>query len=587
MAVMASIETPPAGAPSRWEAAGPDGGGARLPSKVLLLAAAVLVAVACGSFAVVNTSIGWHLASGRLILETGRIPHVDPFSFTAAGTPWIDHEWLFQVVVAALDRLGGVPALVGLRIAFSVALTLLLLAIGRRHGLSPPAALVLAALCLYGARGRLFVRPELVTLLVVPAVIWIVLARRRRPTWRSVGAVAVLVAVGVNCHAAVLVVPVILTTLVGADLVAWLARLERGRTMLGGAAYTTVAAAVPLLNPAGWHLYQVPIRLTRLVGQPHVPNPEWISPTPADQPLLFAAAALAALVLAAREREPVRWVLLAVAAALALRHVRNVGLFFVLLPLATAPSLAQLPTFADVADDDPGSRRRRLVAVLLTTVLALAASAAPWPPSGFGLAEDMYPIAACDAMDRLGLPIGRLYNDVNFGGYLIGRYFPPRRVFIDDRNEIHEELLATIWRIFTSSDRRGWERLLGRWGIDTALVRYHPPWWVYSPGGEAAARRGFSAVWFPRETWALVYFDDVAMVLVRRSAAAPELLDLEYRLLRPDDVAELGRVLASRPELRSLAAEEIARAAAAAPRSERVRALAGLLLSPASSPQPR
>jgi hypothetical protein len=586
MAVMASTDTPPAGAPGRPGAAGPGDGGTRPPSTAPLLAAAVLVAVACGSFAIVNTSIGWHLASGRLILDTGRIPRVDPFSFTAAGTPWIDHEWLFQVLVATLDRLGGAPALIGLRIAVAVALTLLLLAVGRRHGLSPPAALVLAALCVYGTRGRLFVRPELVTLLVVPAVIWIVLARRRRPTWRSVGSVAALVVVGVNCHAAVLVVPVILAALVGADVVAWLARRERWPTVLGGAAHAATAAAVPLLNPAGWHLYQVPVRLTRLVGQPHVPNPEWISPTPVDQPLLWAAAALAMLVLAAREREPARWVLLAVAAALALRHVRNVGLFFVLLPLATAPALARLPAFADVPDDARRSRRTRLAAVLLTTVLAVAAFTAPWPPPGFGLAGDRYPIAACDAMDRLGLPVGRLYNDVNFGGYLIGRYFPPRRVFIDDRNEIHEELLATIWRIFTTSDRRGWEGLLERWRIDTALVRYHPPWWVYSPGGEAAAWRGFSAVWFPREAWALVYFDDVAMVLVRRAVAPPEILALEYRLLRPDDLAEVERVLASRPELRSLAAEEIARAAAAAPGSVRVRALADLLLPPTPSTRP-
>ena len=33
----------------------------------------------------------WHLGTGRWILHEGSIPRSDPFSFTAAGTPWVDH----------------------------------------------------------------------------------------------------------------------------------------------------------------------------------------------------------------------------------------------------------------------------------------------------------------------------------------------------------------------------------------------------------------------------------------------------------------------------------------------------------------
>ena len=72
-----------------------------------------------------------------------------------------------------LDLPTHYPALVGVRAAVVATLALLLLLIGVRSGLSPAAALVLAMVSVAGAHGRFFVRPELVTLLVVPAAVWL------------------------------------------------------------------------------------------------------------------------------------------------------------------------------------------------------------------------------------------------------------------------------------------------------------------------------------------------------------------------------------------------------------------------------
>src|SRR5207247_486683 len=48
---------------------------------------------------------GWHLVTGRLILDTGSVPARELFSFTAAGHPWIDQSWLFDAGRAVLERL--------------------------------------------------------------------------------------------------------------------------------------------------------------------------------------------------------------------------------------------------------------------------------------------------------------------------------------------------------------------------------------------------------------------------------------------------------------------------------------------------
>src|SRR5436190_1573682 len=66
---------------------------------------------------------GWHLTTGRYILETASIPRQDVFSFTAAGRPWISYAWLFEATGAALAKIGGLP-LFGGAATVVVALTL-------------------------------------------------------------------------------------------------------------------------------------------------------------------------------------------------------------------------------------------------------------------------------------------------------------------------------------------------------------------------------------------------------------------------------------------------------------------------------
>src|SRR5438132_11681663 len=59
-----------------------------------------------------DPDLWWHLANGRLIITTGSIPHVDLYSFSAAGHPWVMHEWLSDRSMYVLYQAGGLPRLV-------------------------------------------------------------------------------------------------------------------------------------------------------------------------------------------------------------------------------------------------------------------------------------------------------------------------------------------------------------------------------------------------------------------------------------------------------------------------------------------
>jgi hypothetical protein len=548
----------------------------RSASATLVLLVALILGLIAGSSEIANTSIGWHLASGAWILDHGAVPTTDPFSFTAEGREWIDHEWLFQLVIAVVSRIGGPPLLVVFRAVLVALLAALLLRIGVRSGLHPAAALGLAALCLYGARIRFFLRPELATLLIVPAVVWLFLHRGSFRSRRWLLALAALMVAGANLHGGVLVAPPLLAGLLVAE---WLrSRRTSGNdhpSLASGASALAVAAAAPICNPYGWHLYGVPLDIARLVGLPHIPNPEWISPLPADVPALYVALGLAVVLLAARERDPTRWLLLVMAGALALRYVRNVGLFFALLPIALAPALARIELAA--RPSRPG--RAMAGALAVTMLIALSIVLGPRYRPSFDFSEELYPHRAWAFVRQQGLEHAVAYNDVRFGGFLIHRGFPPRQVFLDDRNEIHEPLLGEIYGLFERSDQAGWRRMLERYGVTVAVLRYNQSFEVVSPDGQSLGRRGFSALWFPASSWALVFFDDTAMVLVERAAASAELLARhEYLLLRPDDFEHLSRRLRDEPEIRGPVASELARALADQPDNERALALSEYLL---------
>src|ERR1017187_10394402 len=71
-----------------------------------------VVIVALGLFAmaarsVTDPDVWWHLRTGQLILQNHARFHADPYSFTKLGQPWVNHEWLVDVLIFSLYRATG------------------------------------------------------------------------------------------------------------------------------------------------------------------------------------------------------------------------------------------------------------------------------------------------------------------------------------------------------------------------------------------------------------------------------------------------------------------------------------------------
>src|SRR6266571_1285177 len=59
-----------------------------------------------------DSDTGWHIRAGEWMLNKGRVPTTDVFSFTMAGKPWFAWEWLSDVFMATVHRSGGLAGIV-------------------------------------------------------------------------------------------------------------------------------------------------------------------------------------------------------------------------------------------------------------------------------------------------------------------------------------------------------------------------------------------------------------------------------------------------------------------------------------------
>jgi tetratricopeptide (TPR) repeat protein len=484
----------------------------------------------------------WHLLAGQRILEEHRVPHVDDFTFTSLGRSWIDLHWLFQVLLASVDRLAGWSGLDALKIALIAGgFGLASLAGLRRAG--PAAVAPIGLLAVLAAQERFTLRPEAASFLLLGALLLCLEIGRTRP--RVLLAVPPLIALWANLHALYIVgLAVVLITFI-AD------RLSRRRA--GRAADRTegddggrmlmiaAAAALPasLLTPYGIGAWALPRRLflERIAtGNVYGRNiAEFQAPFSGFGLTLavaaFALLALLLLVVAFTGRDALRGADYLVAGSflvLALLARRNIPLFaLVALPVGGAALDASLRRLRQGVGTASGGWRGRTAPALAGLTMAVAlvligdvvsnrffARDGTQRYFGSGPAPGFYPEGAARFVAGRSIG-GEVLNDMTMGGYLAWRWYPQRRVFIDGRLEVHSPALFTE-SLALQQDPRRFESAVRRLGIGAVL-------WSHRHSLDAVPllrHLASSPEWHP------AFVDLSAVVFVRNEEGAPTRNDL-------------------------------------------------------------
>jgi hypothetical protein len=442
----------------------------------------------------------WQLRAGADIWRTGHVALVDGYSFTAAGLPWPNHEWLWQVLAYGGYRLGGMPAVNLAAAAFILAG----IAIAYRLMVGPWGVRFLLLSVGVQLASLWALRPYLVTQCFVVVLAWLLAKERLR-------VIPLLFLVWANFHGGVALGGLILAA---ATATAWL-RFTRDRApedrRLARRRAITLSIVLPLAGlatcatPLGFDIFAFVWESTSRLYALRIR--EWRPTLPVDflgVTYWLVAIGLVALVVKRRRALAAApwadWVIVAAALALlplAFRSFRNNFPFVMLATVAASRLLGP-----DFEIRIPWRRVRELaaghhprintaivtalgvvVAVFVGVAYATEDEQLKWRPVSDGA---LAAVRACD---------GPLYNHYGDGGYLIW-FAPERPVFVDSRQDPYPlPFLREIVEV--ERGRAPYRPLFDRWGIRCTFLN------VESPTNDVLARDG----------WVTTFRDDQFVVM--------------------------------------------------------------------------
>ena len=524
------------------------------------IAAACVAAIPAVAMPVGDPDLWWHLSAARWMVRHRTFPRADWLSFTLPGAPWTDFEWASQLILYATWLGAGLLGLWLLKIFLLSWSGASLFGAMKDRGVSAPYRAAGLALWSASIIARSDIRIELFSLALF---LWLSRASFREELRPALA--FPLFCVWANVHGAFAYGLLFLGLYAAVEFAASFVgerrarHRARARGLFLGLCAGTVAACV---NPYGWGIYGVLWRHLREVGDMSGIIIEW-GPLRWNRPSHWGVWATIALTFLAafsrRERDDLRSSagqlmefapLLAVFGLLAWRHSR-LSPYFCALAIPWAFQCLSRGGYLRATD----LRGMPLAAFLIAGAAALAI----WCGRSIGVLrrashDVFFPIRAADFIARRPeIFSGNVYHPWGWGGYF-GFFLPESfRVFEDGRYIFHPLILETARAV---SSPAAWQAFFDRYRISTAVMENVPVVFSDSQG----KYRPYYVAYMPPARWALVYWDDRALVFVRRGSIPKEKLgELEYAWARPSDDAAIAADVAAGKVDQSAVGREFAR----------------------------
>lgn len=478
----------------------------------------------------------WHLKTGEWIWQHRELPAQDPFNFRSQTIEparqrfVLTSYWLSQIVYYGIHVIWGIPGIVALRILIVTLLALALVKLGRGDPVVH-AALVLAVLLLLNGHYS-FDRPWVFSFLFF-AVLLLLLEKERTATrvpsgWSTHLALPLLMLVWANMHGGHAVGQVLILLYLALEGIKFLhpvlhpAGSDRYRRLLIAGSGGLFAS---FINPNSYHA------LGFVLFSPK----NWIEvadylPTlqvsrELDQPLLllyWGALALTALACLFTIRKPdiTGIALLAGTGYAGFSHFRHIPFFMI----------AAVPVIGVFLSTTRAKRWTKWALVAGSVALAVNFSRSRLPSretvgKALRVNSAVYPVQAADFVVASGLK-GNLYNINLWGGYLLWRLGPERKVFVDGRG-INPQAnfdsaainMAFVWQ---GESTPYWKNLLNQYGVGFLIIPRDPSRReiLFEDIGLLTEALLADTDWIP------VFADETALVFVRNTEEHREVITL-------------------------------------------------------------
>jgi tetratricopeptide (TPR) repeat protein len=512
--------------------------GRHLAARLVLFSAVAVGAFVVSLGPISDGDIYWHLAAGREILHQRALLRFDPFTLSAAGRPWVDVHWLFQIGAYALYALSGFTGLAIAKAALVAGGAMLLVRVAENSG-----GALARGVCAVAVLGGLILdrhlvplRPLIVTLVLL-AVFLLALERLRTQPTRARWAWVVLPLAQIvwcNCQGLAPLGPLLVAMYLAGSWLStrgfrrWPFASEDASSVRPLALVLGVCLLASFVTPYGLDAVVLPLRLLGRISQGHASVfstevaeniPPFVLERTAPELVWhfkWVLALLAATIALARPHFHLAH-LLAIAAflGLALMANRNLPLFYwvaaPILAITLAPGLRLLASRIGPWLGDLPTRLRRYggTAVLATLLggelllagLVLSREPAPGSPTPFHFpVESAHRLAGTRAA-------GPVFATDQHGGYLKFAV-SSLRPYIDTRLVLHtEKEYADYLALFDDPAR-----------FDALNAREHFGAVVLTT---AYPDRYLGLIWHLADSadWRLAYTDGYEVLFLREGAA--------------------------------------------------------------------
>ena len=450
-----------------------------------------------------NFDIWWHMEVGKYIIQHHHIPLQELFSSTMAGTAWFPHEWLSEVTLYIVHSL-GTNSLEIFSAAIIAATSFVIWQ--RSHSLDQNSSWPIAALIVWGllaARFRFMVRPHIFFFLFFNILLLCLETSKsdqvKRLPWLSIP----LMFIWANMHGSFLLGLFFLTI--------WAISAAIQGRKLWPILILVVNILVILITPGG--LDTIISMKNLFVGatlSKSIVNEEFTAPTLGGYHLFWSLLLYTIFVIGMTiRRHPPRLLEIAlfiITILLALKSVRFIAAFALTYPPYAAWRTSIL--WQDLVSKKLPrifASRAHLVGLPLLILFMVIGFASAYNNSktyhwGLGIDKKTVPIGAVNFLKSTSLQDIRLYNSLEFGGYITWQLYPRFRAALDGRAEIFnplEQKLAAVDSI------ESYQKIMQKYKFQLAVIKF-------------SSQNGFEEVLKTDPMWRLIYWDDQALIYARR-----------------------------------------------------------------------
>ena len=393
--------------------------------------------------------VSWHIATGQWILDHRSIPHVDPFSFTWIGKPWVPIEWLAEVLYAIAYRTAGYGGLAAVVTAALIALHAAVFINANRYSrfpLLPLVAMDFVLIPMISARPHLLTWPLL--------AIWTLLMLKARKEDRSPPLfAALLMALWANLHGGF----VFGFAIAGAfGLEALIEGDDKPRALRQWTVFGLACVAAVFINGNGVEGVFHPLRFTQLQMLPLID--EWKPSSPSRTPFAFAVLAITLALIAWKRPNVsgVRWLLLAGLLGLALLQVRQQAMLAIVAAIILPRGFSR-PEPDNQPDAAPGGMLFAGAALLVGVRAAM-----PLQP----------PENEANPWHLISMVPAKLRSEPVFNGYSMGGplILSGIRPYVDGRGDMYGDQLVVGYSTIIHGDAEQFSRAVQRWNIRWAIL---------------------------------------------------------------------------------------------------------------------